>query len=156
MIGLAHSGVADDGSGPDSCDAELLQVVEVRFDTFEIAAMPTTRLRAAAVIATYGVVGGTAVGEAVGHDEIENVTRRKPLVEASSGLAGRKRIPGLSRADGVRSSDDELLSACALGAQPEERPMSVVGSLCLCDDHTLACDMEAGVIKMFPVHEQHR
>ena len=79
LVLCLHGLVGERGSDPDGVNAKALDVVELVLESFEVSALVVARiggvvaadLRVAAEAAV--VIGGIAVVEAVGHDEVEGV-----------------------------------------------------------------------------------
>ncbi len=92
---ILRCAILDDGSEPQSCHAQILQVRKMVLDSAQIAAVIRAWLRAVVRVGKFGrfIVGGIAVGEAVGHDQVDHVVGREALISAGDGLArGNRKI----------------------------------------------------------------
>ena len=56
VIGLGHCAVRCDGRGPQRCDAQLVQIIQMLLDAGQVAAMPSAR-RGAVVIRAGSLAG---------------------------------------------------------------------------------------------------
>ena len=79
---ILSSAIFDDGREPHSGDAEIFQISEMILHAAQIAAVPSARLGAIVGAGKFRgfIVGGIAVGETVGHDEIEDVVEGETLI----------------------------------------------------------------------------
>ena len=150
VVRLGPAIVVIDRRCPERSDTELLQIIQVLLDAAKVASVPAARLLA---LRRLRIIGQIPIGEAVGHDQVHRIRRRKsrmcrryPVLELKRRCRGSERA-GHANADRLRIG--------APRRQPQKSVMPVRHDLRLRDRNTPAGDEEFSAAEMYAVQQEH-
>ena len=155
---ILSGAIFDDRREPHSGDAEIFQVSEMILHAAQIAAVPRARFGAVMRAGKFRrfIVGGIAVGETVGHDEIEDVVEGQSLISGEDLFSrGERQFEGSLTFGRADATDSRAGFEIGIESQPNEQVMAIGRGLRATDNYCGQVAIGVGDLKIFSDKQEH-